>query len=48
MTLKQLAVDTAKYHSRMAVRSIRIWDDVASAKNHRRERNSWMNIARHG
>lgn len=48
MTSKQHAVNAARYHSRMAVRSIRIWHDLASAVTHRIERDSWMNIARNG
>ncbi|RMM39256.1 hypothetical protein ALQ79_200710 [Pseudomonas amygdali pv. lachrymans] len=46
MTLKQLAVETARYHSRMAVRDIKYFQLHSGARAHRADRDKWMAIAR--
>jgi hypothetical protein len=46
MSLKALAVETSRYHSRMAVRATRYFHDAASAERHRADRDEWLQIAR--
>lgn len=46
MTLKTLAVETARYHSRMAVRSAWIFREAKAAAEHRVQRDTWMAAAR--
>lgn len=46
MSLKALAVQTSRYHSRMAVRATRYFHDVASAERHRADRDKWLKMAR--
>lgn len=46
MSLKQIAIETARYHSRMAVREIKYFHWETGAKSHRADRDKWMAIAR--
>lgn len=46
MSLKSLAVETSRYHSRMAVRANRYFHDGASAARHRADRDKWLQMAR--
>lgn len=46
MSIKQIAVETARYHSRMAVRATRIFHCPAQAKASRLRRDQFIQIAR--
>lgn len=46
MTQKQLAVLTARYHSRMAVRDAKYFHWPEGAKVQRERRDYWMGVAR--
>jgi hypothetical protein len=46
MSKKQIAVNTARYHSRMAVRAVRIFHCPAQAVASRARRDEFMQMAR--
>jgi hypothetical protein len=46
MSLKQIAVETARYHSRMAVRDLKYFHWAEGARSNRAERDRWMQMAR--
>jgi hypothetical protein len=46
MSFKQLAVETARYHGRMAVRDLKYFCNSISARSNRAERDRWMQLAR--
>lgn len=46
MKFVELAVESARYHSRMAVRAAKYFNDRRDAAAHRAKRDGWMKLAK--